>query len=78
MQGGNILYREYPLHIEAQSTIYSQATVSRKVWLLVVEAMNMFGNVKLKSQKLNLTTLMSKPEFKLQYLASTIAFIAKS
>lgn len=29
----------------------------------------MFENVKLKSQKLNLTTLMSKPEFKQQYLA---------
>ena len=36
--------------------------------MLVVEVMNMFGNVKLKSQKLNLTTLMSNPEFKQQYL----------
>ena len=39
------------------------------VWGLVVQVMDRFELAKLKGQKLNLATLMSKPEFKQQYLA---------
>lgn len=36
---------------------------------LVVEVMNLFEKAKLKGQKLNITSLLSKPEFRQQYLA---------
>lgn len=52
-----------------RDAIYSQASLPLRVWELVVEVMDLFENVKLKGQKLNLSSLLTKPEFKQQYLA---------
>lgn len=52
-----------------RDAIYSQATVSKKVWSLVVEVMKMFESAKLKGQKLKLANLISKPAFN-SYLLS--------
>ena len=54
------------MHCDA---IFSQANLPRRVWALVVQVMDQFEQAKLKAQKLNLATLMSKPEFKQQYFA---------
>ena len=40
-----------------------------KVWELATEIMDLFEYARLKGQKLNLSTLLTKPEFKQQYLA---------
>ena len=47
----------------------SQAAFTKKVWDLAVEVMDLFEHVKLKGQKLNLSTLLTKPDFKQQYFA---------
>lgn len=52
-----------------RDAIYSQASLPIRVWELVVEVMDLFEKVKLKGQKLNLSSLLTKPEFKQQYLA---------
>ena len=39
------------------------------MWELATEVMDQFEYAKLKGQKLNLSTLLTKPEFKQQYLA---------
>lgn len=44
----------------------SQASL---VWDVAIKVMDLFENVKLKGQKLNLSTLSTKSEFKQQYLA---------
>ena len=49
--------------------IFSQASFPKRVWDLAVEAMDLFQQAKLKGQKLNLSTLLTKPEFKQQYFA---------
>ena len=49
--------------------IYSQATFSTRVWVLATDVMNLYEKAQLKGQKLNLATLISKPEFKQQYFA---------
>lgn len=52
-----------------RDSIFSQASLPKKVWDLAVEVMDLFENAKLKGQKLNLSTLLTKPEFKQQYFA---------
>lgn len=52
-----------------QDSIFSQAAFTKKVWDLATEVMDVFEHAKLKGQKLNLSTLLTKPEFKQQYFA---------
>ena len=52
-----------------RDAIFYQAALSKEVWDLATEVMNLFEKAKLKGQKLNLSTLLTKPEFKQQYLA---------
>lgn len=52
-----------------QDSILSQAALPRSVWSLAVRLMDLYENGMLKDQKLNLSSLMAKPEFKQQYLA---------
>jgi len=41
----------------------------KPVWDLLIQIMDLFEEGKLKGQKLNLSKLLSKPEFKQQYIA---------
>ena len=52
-----------------RDAIFSQASFPKRVWDLAVEVMDLFQQAKLKGQKLNLSTLLTKPEFKQQYFA---------
>ena len=52
-----------------KDAIFSQASLPKHVWGVAVKVMDLFENAKLKGQKLNLSTLTTKPEFKQQYLA---------
>ena len=52
-----------------RDAIFSQAAMSKPVWTLAVKAMDLFKKSKLKGQKLKLSSLMSEPDFKQQYLA---------
>lgn len=52
-----------------KDAIFSQASFTKNVWDLAVEVMDLFEHAKLKGQKLNLSTLLTKPEFKQQYFA---------
>lgn len=47
----------------------SQAALPRAVWNLAVRVMNLYENGMLKGQKLNLSSLLAKPEFRQQHLA---------
>ncbi len=47
----------------------SQACLSKRTWNLAVHVMDMFEQSKLKGQKLKLSNLLQKPEFKQNYLA---------
>ena len=62
------------LHFTVSNThrdvIYSHESLPIRVWELVVEVMDLFENVKLKGQKLNMSSLLTKPEFKQQCLAT--------
>ena len=42
--------------------------MAKPVWTLAVEVMDLFKKAKLKGQKLKLSSLMSEPDFKQQYL----------
>ena len=53
-----------------RDAIFYQASLPKRVWDMAMEVMDLFENAKLKSQKLNLTTFLMKPEFKQQYLAA--------
>ena len=52
-----------------RDAIFYQTALSKNVWDLACEVMDLFEKAKLKGQKLNLSTLLTKPEFKQQYLA---------
>ena len=52
-----------------RDAIFTQAALPKCVWDLTVEVMDLFEEAKLKGQKLNLSSLLSKPQFKQQYLA---------
>ena len=52
-----------------RDAIFYQASLPKSVWDLAINAMDLFENAKLKGQKLNLSKLLAKPEFKQQYLA---------
>ena len=52
-----------------RDAIFYQAALPKRVWNMAIEVMDLFENAKLKGQKLNLSTLLTKPEFKQQYLA---------
>ena len=52
-----------------KDAIFFQASLPKRVWGVAVKVMDLFENAKLKGQKLNLSTLTTKPEFKQQYLA---------
>ena len=43
--------------------------MTKRVWTLAIQVMDLFKKCKLKGQKLKLATLMAEPEFKQQYLA---------
>ncbi len=50
--------------------VFSQASSRKQVWdLVVVQVMDLFEQSKLKAQKLRMSTLLQKPEFKQNYLA---------
>ena len=49
--------------------MFYQAALPKRVWDLAIEVMDLFECVKLNEQKLNLSTLLTKPVFKQQYLA---------
>ena len=51
-----------------RDNIFSQAALSKPVWDLSVEVMDLYEQAKLKGQKLRLATLLHKPEFKQNYL----------
>ena len=51
-----------------RDAIFSQAAMAKPVWTLAVEVMDLFKKAKLKGQKLKLSSLMSEPDFKQQYL----------
>ena len=52
-----------------RDSIFFQATLPKSVWELAVEIMNLFEQGRLKNQKLNMSSLVSKPQFKQQYLS---------
>ena len=52
-----------------KDAIFSQAALPKKVWELLVQAMDLFEHAKLKGQKLDFSTQFQKPEFKLNYVS---------
>ncbi len=52
-----------------KDNVFSQASLRKQVWDLVVQVMDLFEQSKLKAQKLRMSTLLQKPEFKQNYLA---------
>ena len=52
-----------------KNAIFFRTALPKRVWDLVCETMDLFEKAKLEGQKLNLSTLLTKPEFKQQYLA---------
>ena len=52
-----------------RDSIFYQASLPKKVWRLAMNVIDLFEQAKLKGQKLNLSSLLSKPDFKQQYLA---------
>ena len=52
-----------------RDSIFYQASLPKIVWERAIQVIDRYEEGKLKGQKLNLSTLLSKPEFKQQYLA---------
>lgn len=52
-----------------RDSIFYQASLPKRVWELAMIVIDLYEQAKLKGQKLNLANLMSKPDFKQQYLA---------
>ena len=49
--------------------VFNQASFKQNVWQLVVTIMDLFEEGELKDQSLNTKALMTKPEFRQQYLS---------
>ena len=49
--------------------IFSQATLSKRVWTLEATVMDFYEKCELSDQRCNLSTLTNKPEFKQNYLS---------
>ena len=52
-----------------RDAILQQACYSKGVWDLAITAMDLFQEGRLKGQKIKVSSLISQPEFKQQYLA---------
>ena len=52
-----------------RDSIFYQASLPKRVWECAIKVIDCYEEGKLKGQKLNLSSLLSKPEFKQQYLA---------
>ena len=52
-----------------RDAILHQASLPKAVWDVALDVMNAFEKVKLKDQRLKVSSAVSKPEFKQQYLA---------
>ena len=52
-----------------QDASFYQASLPKWVWDLAIDVIDLFESTKLKGQKLNLSNILAKPEFKQQYLA---------
>ena len=70
-----MLVRCYHEHVHTgysathRDAILHQASLPKAVWDVALDVMNAFEKLKLKDQRLKVSSAVSKPEFKQQYLA---------